>query len=114
MTKMEITPEQQFGARQSQHGALLMAIEMLDAIADGFNYDSFDFVTRLNILKEVSTAERGLTYANMADTLALFRAEVKRRNPLFVNAYIPLLKSAEAGLREISAAKIANPGSDEA
>ena len=42
-----------------------------------------------------------LSYRKMADIVSLLRQEVKSRNPLFVNAYVPYLDSAEAVLREL-------------
>jgi hypothetical protein len=45
-----------------------------------------------------------MTYAEMAETVRLLWAEVKRRNPLGVNSYIGL-RHAAADLREISEAE---------
>jgi hypothetical protein len=48
------------------------------------------------------------TYWEMAALVRSIRREVKKRNPIFVNAYIPLLDGAVAALEEISAGEMKN------
>lgn len=49
-----------------------------------------------------------LTYREMADLIRSIRGEVKRRNPIFVNAYTPHLDNAVAALEEISGGEARN------
>lgn len=49
-----------------------------------------------------------LSYLDMANVVRAVRKEVKRRNSLFVNAYVESLDAAVADLEEISAGEIAN------
>jgi hypothetical protein len=49
-----------------------------------------------------------LTYREMADLVRSVREEVKRRNPIFVNAYTPHLDGAVGALEEISVGEARN------
>lgn len=117
MDKAAITPEQQMAAKQSDRKALVMAIEMLEAIRDGFQYDSWDYLTRLTILKEVADGSstrfvKAQSYEEMAEVSEAIATEVKRRNPLFVNAYVGVLKTAALALVELEECDERNPSDD--
>jgi hypothetical protein len=42
-----------------------------------------------------------LTYTQMADVIRAIAKEVKRRNPLFVNAYVPIIVNAADAVEEL-------------
>lgn len=52
-----------------------------------------------------------LTYRQMADIVRSIAAEVKERNPIFVNLYLQSIHAAVASLEEISSGEVDNPTS---
>lgn len=53
-----------------------------------------------------------LTYKQMAGIVRSIAAEVKERNPIFVNAYLQPIYAAIASLEEISGGEVDNPTSE--
>ena len=53
-----------------------------------------------------------LTYQAMADIVRSIRIEVKKRNPIFVNAYIGAISVCIDALDEISSGEEENPTSE--
>lgn len=53
-----------------------------------------------------------LTYHEMAEIVDQIRIEVKRRNPIFVNAYIPAFQACICALDEISHGEFHNRTSE--
>lgn len=53
-----------------------------------------------------------LTYKQMADIVRSIAVEVKKRNPIFVNAYLQPIYDAIASLEEISGGEVDNPTSE--
>ena len=51
---------------------------------------------------------RRTSYADMGSTVRAIALEVERRNPIFVNAYLPALFHAADALQEISLGERAN------
>jgi hypothetical protein len=49
-----------------------------------------------------------MTWAQMAKTVHAIHAEMKRRNPIFINAYAPTVKLAAELLGEIAGGEASN------
>lgn len=50
----------------------------------------------------IKTKLRRTSYREMAGIIGQIQGELERRNPIFVNAYIPYLKQAVSALGELS------------
>jgi hypothetical protein len=55
---------------------------------------------------------KNLTWHQMADIYTELRKEAKRRNPIFINSYIPTFKAAEEMMREIAEVESKYPTSE--
>ncbi len=53
------------------------------------------------------------TFEEMGKLVGMIQREVKRRNPIFVNAYTPYLEQAESALKELHVAELRNPSCEE-